>query len=162
MHRQPPRWYNPNSPSSTAASLKSCSKQFTSPALVLSCIIDSDSAVLCHSQVIWPFLTHENKLFICLQAVQPFVPIDIQIRAGYSTSCAWTSHKGLAVSDLQRRWDKKKQTKNKPTKLFVGVNSLQSQNYSTENKTDLNCYWVRTPYDSELAAAFYITGKMCK
>lgn len=37
----------------------------------------------------------------------------------------------------------------------TSVTSGKIQNYFTENKTDLNCYQLRTPYDFELAAAFY-------
>lgn len=51
--------------------------------------------------VIWPFLTHENNL-------SAVVPIDIQIHAGYSTSHAWSSYTGLAVSDHQKRQEQNK------------------------------------------------------
>lgn len=74
-----------------------------SPPFVHSRIVDSGSAVLCHSWVIWPFLTHENKWFICLQVAQP-----LYLCAGYSTPCAWSSHTGLAVEDHQRRQRKTK------------------------------------------------------
>lgn len=49
---------------------------------------------------------------------------------------------------------KKKVNLKKKTRLFACATLLQSHNYSTENKADLNC-WVRISYNFELAATFY-------
>lgn len=123
------------------------------------CVIKPDSAMLCQSWVIWPFPTHENKLFICLQVTQCLYLSMFRYAQGVlhllhgDPTQDWMCQTSKETNKQINKKEKKNKTR--LCYLYYFITSGQIRNYFTENKADLNCYQLRTPYDFELAAAFY-------